>query len=168
MDRLLEDTPTTDPLAVPEQRAVIDQVLEANRDTLGAAMLVLNELQTKIGYISAPMQVYIAEQLKLPPGVIHGVVTFYSFFNTQPRGRHIIKFCMGTACYVGGMPQLIEKAKQALGIELGDTTPDGAITLEVCRCVGACSQAPVLVVDDEAQGRIKPNKVPQIVRKLQG
>lgn len=167
MNRLLEKIPATDPLAIPEQRAVINSVLEENRDTPGAAMIVLNELQNKIGYISEPMQIYIAEQLKLPPGAIHGVVTFYSFFNTKPRGRHTIKFCMGTACYVGGIQQLIEKAKQSLGIEIGETTPDGAITLEVCRCVGACSQAPVVVVDEEAQGRVKPNKVPQIVRKLQ-
>ena len=74
---------------------------------------------------------------------------------------------MGTACYVGGMPQLIEKAKQQLGIEMGQTTKDGAMTLEVCRCVGACSQAPVIVVDEEAVGRVKPNKLPQLIRKCE-
>ena len=74
---------------------------------------------------------------------------------------------MGTACYVAGVPQLMEKAKQLLGIEIGETTPDGQITLEICRCVGACSQAPVVVVDDEAQGRLRPNKMPQMMRKLQ-
>ena len=100
-------------------------------------------------------------------GAVHGVVSFYSFFTTQPRGRHTMKFCMGTACYVGGMPQLIEKAKQALGIEMGQTTKDGAITLEICRCVGACSQAPVIVVDEEVSGRVKPNKLPQLIRKCE-
>jgi len=94
-------------------------------------------------------------------------VTFYSFFSTQPRGAHTIKFCMGTACYVGGMPQIIEKAKQALGIELGQTTSDGQVTLEVCRSVGECSQAPVIVVDDEVLGRVRPNKFPQILRRVQ-
>jgi NADH:ubiquinone oxidoreductase subunit E len=74
---------------------------------------------------------------------------------------------MGTACYVGGTPQLIEKAKQALGIDVGQTTKDGAITMEICRCVGACSQAPVVVTDDEANGRVKPNKLPQLLRKYQ-
>lgn len=98
---------------------------------------------------------------------MHGVVSFYSFFTTTPRGAHTIKFCMGTACYVGGVPQIIEKAKQVLGINPGQTTPDGQITLELCRCVGACSQAPVITVDEEVVGRIRPNKFPQIVHPLQ-
>jgi len=92
---------------------------------------------------------------------------FLLFFTTTPRGEHIIKFCMGTACYVGGTDQLLEKVKQLLKIKPGETTPDGKITVEICRCVGACSQAPVIVVDDEVQGRIKPGKIQQVVRGLQ-
>lgn len=167
MNRLAENIPVNDPLMIPEMRATIDDVLQANAQVPGAVMVVLNELQNRIGHISVPMQVYVAEQLRVPVSAVHGVVTFYSFFTTQPRGKHTIKFCMGTACYVGGTPQLIEKAKQALGIDIGETTPDGQITLEVCRCVGACSQAPVVVVDEEAHGRLKPNKFPQILRKIQ-
>lgn len=130
-------------------------------------MVVLNELQSKIGFISESMQQYVAKELHIPANRVHGVVTFYSFFTTTPRGRHTIKFCMGTACYVGGTPQIIEKAKQVLGIDVGQTTPDGNITLESCRCVGACSQAPVVVIDDTIIGRAKPNKFPQLVRPLQ-
>ncbi len=167
MTRLLQEIPVNDPLMMPEQRQIIDQVLADNQSRPGAVMVVLNELQNRIGHISEPMQAYVANSLHVPVGSVHGVVTFYSFFTTQPRGRHTIKFCMGTACYVGGTPQLIEKAKQALGIDIGQTTPDGNITLEVCRCVGACSQAPVVVVDDEAVGRVKPNKFPQVLRKVQ-
>jgi NADH:ubiquinone oxidoreductase subunit E len=167
----MPDSQTTsalaDPLANPEQRAVIDAILRDSRHTPGAAMVVLNELQSRIGFVSKPMQDYVAQQLRVAPSVIHGVVSFYSFFTTQPRGRHTIKFCMGTACYVGGMPQLIEKAKQALGIDVGQTTPDGAVTMEICRCVGACSQAPVITVDEEIAGRVRPNKVPQLLRKCQ-
>ena len=166
MDVTAEPTTTyIDPLQIPEQRAVIDRILQENKDLPGAAMVVLNEVQTHIGFITEAMQVYIAEQLNIPVSSIHGVVTFYSFFNTKPRGRHTIKFCMGTACYVGGIPQLMEKARQALGIEIGETTADGNVTLETCRCVGACSQAPVVVVDEEVQGRVRPNKFPQILRK---
>jgi NADH:ubiquinone oxidoreductase subunit E len=167
MTKLLENIPQNDPLLISEKRQIIDQVLEKNCDVPGAVMVVLNELQNQIGYITEPMQAYVAQRLHVPLGAVHGVVTFYSFFTTRPRGRHTIKFCMGTACYVGGTPQLIEKAKQALGIDIGQTTPDGMVTLEVCRCVGACSQAPVLVVDEEAQGRIRPNKLPQVLRKVQ-
>ena len=110
------------------------------------------------------MQVYIAKSLGVPVSAVQGVVSFYSFFTTAPRGRHTIKFCLGTACYVGGSPQLIEKAKQVLGIEPGQTTKDRLITLEICRCVGACSQAPVVVVDEELHGRARPIKFPQLVR----
>lgn len=155
-----------DPLLDPEKKAVIDKILEENRDLPGATMVVLNELQNQVGFITEPMQAYVAQKLHVPIGAIHGVVTFYSFFTTKPRGRHTIKFCMGTACYVGGTPQIIEKAKQATGIDVGDTTEDGGITLEICRCVGACSQAPVVVVDDEVNGRVRPNKFPQLLRKV--
>ncbi len=130
-------------------------------------MVVLNLIQEKIGFISKPIQAYVAEQLGVPISKVHGVVSFYSFFTTTPRGKHTIKFCLGTACYVGGIPQIIEKAKQILGIEPGQTTPDGLITLENCRCVGACSQAPVVVIDDTIHGRVQPNKFPKLVQDLQ-
>jgi NADH-quinone oxidoreductase subunit E len=167
MTNLLINISELDPLNEPAKKAQIDQILEENRHIPGATMIVLNELQSQIGFITEAMQAYVAESLKVPVGAVHGVVTFYSFFNTKPRGRHTIKFCMGTACYVGGMPQLIDKARQILGIEMGDTTPDGGITLEVCRCVGACSQAPVLLVDEEAAGRVRPNKMAQLIKKVQ-
>jgi NADH:ubiquinone oxidoreductase subunit E len=164
--KLLQNIPENDPLKQPEQRAIIDQIIDENISRPGAVMVVLNDLQNKIGFISEPMQAYVAKRLKLSVGAVHGVVTFYSFFTTQPRGKHTIKFCMGTACYVGGMPQLIDKARQITGVDMGQTTPDGAVTLEVCRCVGACSQAPVVMVDDDVVGRVSPSKFPQLVRKL--
>lgn len=157
----------SNPLAVNEKKQIIDQIIEQNEHLPGGLMVILNELQSQIGFISEPMQQYVAQKLKIPVSVVHGVVSFYSFFTTTPRGKHTVKFCMGTACYVGGTPQLIEKAKQLLGIEAGQTTPDGNITLELCRCVGACSQAPVVVVDDEIIGRVRPNKFPQVLRPLQ-
>ena len=167
MTKLLEKISSTDPLQIAEKRALIDQIIEVNKSTRGSTMVILNELQSQIGYITPAMQAYTAEKLHVPLGAIHGVVTFYSFFTTQPRGKNTVKFCMGTACYVGGMQQLIDKAKQITGTEVGTTTADGAITMEVCRCVGACSQAPVVVVNEEVLGRVKPNKFPQILRKLQ-
>lgn len=167
MLKFFDKLPANDPLAVPDKKQIIDAVLEENKDLPGGLMVVLNELQNRIGFISEPMQQYVAQSLDLPVSSVHGVVSFYSFFTTTPRGKHTIKFCMGTACYVGGMPQIIEKAKQVLGIEPGQTTADGEITLELCRCVGACSQAPVIVVDEETFGRVRPNKFPQILRTIQ-
>jgi NADH-quinone oxidoreductase subunit E len=166
MLEITEKTTGNDPLVIPEKKAVIDQIISDNLQTPGATMVVLNEIQSQIGFISLPMQAYIAKLLGVPVSTVHGVVSFYSFFTTAPRGRHTIKFCMGTACYVGGTSQLIEKAKQILGIEPGQTTKDGLITLEICRCVGACSQAPVVVVDEQLHGRSRPNKFPQLVRAI--
>ena len=167
MSRLLREIPANDPLRAAEQKAIIDQAIAESRDRPGAVMLVLNQVQGSIGHVSPAMQAYIARNLNVPLGQVHGVVTFYSFFKTQPRGKHTIKFCLGTACYVAGVPQLVEKAKQMLNIDLGQTTPDGQITLEECRCVGACSQAPVIVVNEEVQGKLRPNKFPQILKKVQ-
>ncbi len=158
---------SNDPLAKPELKIIIDEVIDRNKHLSGATMVVLNELQGKIGFISKTMQAYVAQRLGVPVSQVHGVVSFYSFFTTSPRGKHTVKFCLGTACYVGGIPQIIEKAKQVLGIEPGQTTEDGEITLEVCRCVGACSQAPVVVIDEELHGRVRPNKFPQLIKSIQ-
>lgn len=166
MHKTLEKLPAEDPLSIPEQREIIDRILDENKGLAGATMVVLNGMQEVIGHISPAMQVYIAEKLDEPISRIHGVVSFYSFFTTTPRGKHTIKFCVGTACYVSGINQIIEKAKQILGIEPGQTTDDGLITLELCRCVGACSQAPVIVVDEQVQGRVKPNRFPKVIQDI--
>jgi NADH:ubiquinone oxidoreductase subunit E len=155
------------PLQNPQQKRIIDEIIAQNVDKKGATMVVLNQVQQEIGYIPKAVQAYIAEALGIPCSKVHGVVSFYSFFKTEPRGKHTIKFCLGTACYVGGIDQIIEKAKQLLGIGPGQTTPDGLITLEVCRCVGACSQAPVVVVDDNIHGKVQPNKFPKVIQEIQ-
>lgn len=167
MLKVLENVAQTDPLANPDLRMKIDRILAENKDLPGATMVVLNELQNEIGYISIPMQAYVAQQLRVPMSKVSGVVSFYSFFTTTPRGKHNVKFCLGTACYVGGAPELLEKARQLLNVEPGETTEDGSITVEVCRCIGACSQAPAVVIDKDIYGRMHPNKLPQVLRKYQ-
>ena len=165
---VVSNAPKNDPLNDIELRSIIDQVIDENVSRPGATMVVLNELQAKIGFVSEPMQEYVAERLQVPISRVHGVISFYSFFTTTPRGKHTVKFCMGTACYVGGTPQLLEKARQVLGVEPGQTTADGQITVEICRCVGACSQAPVIMVDEDSMGRMRPNKLPQALKPIQG
>ncbi|MCC7359526.1 MAG: NAD(P)H-dependent oxidoreductase subunit E [Anaerolineales bacterium] len=167
LEEAFRHVPASDPVADPARRAEMDAILEAHAGRPGAAMVVLNELQSRLGHVSPAMQAYVAQRLRVPVSAIHGVVTFYSYFTIRPRGKHTVKLCMGTACYVGGTPQLIDKAKQLLGISPGDTTADGALTLELCRCVGACSQAPVATVDDEVFGRLRPNKLQQLLRRYQ-
>ncbi|MEM4725097.1 MAG: NAD(P)H-dependent oxidoreductase subunit E [Candidatus Hadarchaeum sp.] len=163
----LENIAETDPLADPVQRAIIDQVIEQNRNTRGAPMVVLNELQNRIGYISVPMQRYVACQLRVPMSQIYGVVSVYSFFTMKPRGKHNMKVCMGTACYVAGAPRLIERACEILGIGVGETTADWQITVEICRCLGACSQAPTVMIDQDVYGRVTVNRLPELIQKYQ-
>ena len=155
-----------DPLNNPELRTIIDHIIEESIDLDGGLMVVLNNLQSIVGYLSEPMQAYVAESLGIPLSKVHGVVSFYSFFTTTPRGKHVIKFCIGTACYVGGITQLIEKAKQVLGVDIGQTTNDGMISLEFCRCVGACSQAPVVVIDDVNNGHVKSSQFAKLIDKI--
>jgi NADH:ubiquinone oxidoreductase subunit E len=147
-----------------EEREVLDRILEENRDRPGATMVVLTLTQEQIGYVSEPMQRYIAEALEIPLSHIYGVLTFYSFFRTSPVGRHTINICLGTACYVRGGPTLVEKYQQVLGIKVGETTDDNRFTLEVCRCVGACSQAPVVMIDDDIVGRVQPQDAAKSLR----
>lgn len=156
-----------DPAGNPELASRITEILEMHKSQQGSLMVILNEVQAKIGFVSEQIQQFIADYLHIPVSKVHGVITFYSFFTTRPRGKHTIKFCMGTACYVGGASQLIDKAKQLIGIEMGKTTGDGNITMEECRCVGACSQAPVVVVDETIHGRVKPAKITTLIRTLE-
>src|SRR5512133_2497506 len=114
---------TKNPLADSAKKTAIDQIILENRDRPGATMVVLNEIQSAIGFVSEEIQAYVAQELQVPISRVHGVVSFYSFFTTTPRGKHTVKFCMGTACYVGGTDALIEKTKQLLGVAPGQTTP---------------------------------------------
>lgn len=148
----------------PEEQETLDRVIAENRDRPGATMVVLTLIQEQLGYVSPPMQRYIAEALDVPLSHIYGVLTFYSFFRMSPIGRHKISICMGTACYVRGGPTLVEKYQQVLGVKVGETTEDQRFTLEICRCVGACSQAPVVMIDDDVLGRVHPQDVAKTLR----
>jgi NADH:ubiquinone oxidoreductase subunit E len=151
----------------PEHKAVIDKILAENKDRPGATMVVLTLTQEQLGYVSSAMQHYISDELGVPLSHIYGVLTFYSFFRMSPIGRHKVSVCLGTACYVRGGPMLIEKFQQVLGIKMGQTTEDDRFTLEICRCVGACSQAPVVMIDDDIEGRLQPQDVAKVLRKYQ-
>lgn len=166
MKQKQSETSRVDPSENSELTELLITILEKNKSKPGSLMVVLNEVQSKIGFVSEQIQEFIAQYLKIPVSKVHGVISFYSFFTTRPRGTHTIKFCTGTACYVGGSSQLIDKAKQLIGISLGETTTDGNITMEETRCVGACSQAPVVVVDEVIHGRVKPSKIAQLVRSI--
>jgi NADH-quinone oxidoreductase subunit E len=156
-----------DPILDAAQLAKMNSIIAEHSTKPGSLMVILNEIQAEIGHISRPMQNYIAEQLHVPLKDVYGVVTFYSFFTMKPRGKHRVAFCLGTACYVGGAELVIEKAEQILGVKLGETTEDKKFTLEPCRCLGACSQAPAVMVDSTLHGRNAPDKLITVLRKYE-
>ena len=141
-------------LAKPEVKEAIDGIISAAKEKRGGLMVVLNETQRHIGYLPKEAQVYIAKQMGVAPSVVYGVVSFYSFFTMIPRGKHLIKVCMGTACYVRGAGKLLEDVSETLNVKIGETTKDGLYTLEACRCLGVCSQAPALMIDEDVVGKV--------------
>lgn len=129
----------------------------------GVLIPVLEDIQEVIGYIPKAVQKMVAQRLRLPPGEVYGVVTFYSFFSTVPKGKHTARCCLGTACYVRGGKKNMEKLVEVLKIPPGSTTADRSFSLETVRCLGACGLAPVIVVDDDTHRQVKPSKIPEIL-----
>jgi NADH-quinone oxidoreductase subunit E len=167
-EQVLQEMGDTDaPALSPEEKEVLDQIIAANRESPGATMVILTLIQERLGYVSDAMQRYLAAELGIPLSHVYGVLTFYSFFRMSPIGRHKISICLGTACYVRDGPTLVEKFQQVLGVKVGETTEDNRFTLEACRCVGACSQAPVVMIDDDIVGRVQPQDIAKILRKYE-
>ena len=124
---------------------------------------VLHLTQNIYGCVPLEMQKLIAETLDIPLAEVSGVVSFYSFFATEPRGKHVIRVCLGTACYVRGGKNLVDKVEELLDIRLGGTTKDGLFTFEVARCIGACSLAPAVMIDDTVYREVTPDSLPAIL-----
>ena len=141
----------------------ITEKYTTDRDNLIA---ILNEVQVKYGYIPKESQLVIAEYLNIPLAEVYGVITFYSRFTLIPKGKYNISICMGTACFVKGAKDLVERAKEKLGIEEGQTTEDGKFSLETMRCVGACGLAPVFTVNDEVYGKATVKKLDEVLDSL--
>lgn len=129
----------------------------------GCLIQVLHTAQGLYGYLPVELQRYIADKLHLPLSEVSGVVTFYSFFSTTPRGRHTIRVCLGTACYVRGGKKLIDHLIKKLGIEVGGTTPDRKFTFEIARCIGACGLSPALMIDDVVYRQMSPSKLDTVL-----
>ncbi|PHV71034.1 NAD(P)H-dependent oxidoreductase subunit E [Sporanaerobium hydrogeniformans] len=120
----------------------------------GALISVLHKAQSLFGYLPKEVQVFVGKKLGVPVSQVYGVVSFYSFFTMLPKGEHPISVCLGTACYVRGADKVLDAFKKELGIEIGETTPDGKFSLDALRCVGACGLAPVVLIGDKVYGRI--------------
>ena len=147
-----------------EQAAALKSCIEKHRGEEGALMPVLHEAQNIYGYLPVEVQTVIADELNIPLAEVYGVATFYSQFSLNPKGRHKISVCLGTACYVKGSDKILEAVEKELGISCGECTPDRKYSIESCRCVGACGLAPVMIVDDEVYGRLTAKDVADILK----
>lgn len=144
----------------------LDDVLKDYADTPGALIPVLQIAQAMFGYLPEPALRKIALALDKPYSEVAGVVSFYSFFTTVPRGKHLVRVCLGTACYVRGGKQILEALKNSLNVEVGETTSDRLFSLDVGRCFGACGMAPVVMVNDATYQRVKPARVGELVNQI--
>ena len=133
----------------------------------GSLIPLLQEVQTEMGYVPKEAITEISRELSISPSEIFGVLTFYAQFRLNPVGKHMVKICSGTACHVRGAPLIIDAIEDELGLEAGvDTTPDREFTVEKVACFGACSLAPVIIMDDETKGNISPDQARKMVRKI--
>ncbi|MFH2076975.1 MAG: NAD(P)H-dependent oxidoreductase subunit E [Pseudomonadota bacterium] len=146
-----------------EQVEKLDAIIARHKGKPGGLIPALEEAQVALEYLPVPVQKRIAKALDLPFSRVYGVVTFYSFFTMTPRGRHTVRTCLGTACYVRGGKALADALKKEFGVEEGGTTPDRRFTYETIRCLGACGLGPVVVVDEDVHGRMKPSKIKEIL-----
>ena len=129
-------------------------------------IVILEEIQKKYGYIPKECQLEISEYLNIPLAEIYGVITFYSRFTLEPKGENTISVCLGTACFVKGSKEILQAAKNKLGIEEGQTTKDGKFSLDTTRCIGACGLAPVFTVNDEVYGKATVKKLNEVIEEL--
>lgn len=162
----METQKNWDELPIERQRKLYDQidnVIDLYRGKDGSLIQVLHLAQEIYGYLPLELQRHISEKLELPLSEISGVVSFYSFFSTVPRGENTVRVCMGTACYVRGGKKIVEHLQDRLGVELGGTTADGKFTFEVARCIGACGLAPALMKNETVYKQVNVNKIEKIL-----
>jgi bidirectional [NiFe] hydrogenase diaphorase subunit len=129
---------------------------------------VLHGAQELFGYLPKNILRLVAKELRLPASRVYGVATFYHFFSVKPQGKHTCVVCMGTACYVNGSRRVLEKIEKEFGVEAGETTPDGSLSVQVARCIVSCGLAPVVINDGESLGRVKPDEIVPKIRKMTG
>ncbi|MER2080589.1 MAG: NAD(P)H-dependent oxidoreductase subunit E [Ruminococcus sp.] len=149
----------------PEQEAKLQESIARHKDDPGAVMPVLQEAQEIYGYLPIEVQTMVAEGLNVSLEEVYGVSTFYSQFALSPKGKYNISVCLGTACYVKGSGDILNKISEQLGIGAEECTADGQFSLTACRCIGACGLAPVITVNEDVYGRLTVDDVPYILNK---
>ncbi len=145
----------------------IRQIVAPWKGGHGGTIPVLQEVQKEFGYLPEDALMAVSKEMKIPPSELYGVATFYAQFHLNPRGRHIIRVCRGTACHVRGSLILLDKIKKVLQVEENGTTEDLRYTLEPVACVGACGLAPVMMVDEDTHGRLTPDKIMEVINSYE-
>ena len=143
----------------------IIEIISRYKDEKTPLMMILSDIQKEFGYIPLEVQELVSEQIGVPVAEIYGVVTFYSFISLNPKGKYVIGVCLGTACYVKGAQQVIDKFSEILNIKAGETTEDGLFTLEALRCIGACGIAPALSINGKVYPKVAVSDVPAIIEE---
>ncbi len=162
-----QQTATNNELITPAMYLKIDEIVARYKGKPGSLIPVLQQAQDVCGYLPHSVQRYVARGLDMSPSVVFGVATFYSFFTLVPRGKHVIRVCLGTACYVKRSEEILDKIKDELDIEVGEVTRDKKYSLEAVRCLGACGLAPVVVIGQDTYGDVAATKVMEIVNKYE-
>jgi NADH:ubiquinone oxidoreductase subunit E len=145
----------------------LEEVIAQHRNRPRDLIMALHKAQNLFGYLPKRVQELVAERLNVSLNEVYGVITFYNFFSTVPQGRHGVKVCLGTACYVRGSQAVLDRAQKELGIKVGDTTDDRRYSLGVVRCIGACGLAPAMLVDEDVYGRVKTTGIMDILEKYE-
>lgn len=143
----------------------IIEIISRYQDEKTPLMMILSDIQKEFGYIPLEVQELVSEKIGVPVAEIYGVVTFYSFFSLNPKGKYVIGVCLGTACYVKGSQQVIDKFSEILDIKAGETSKDGLFTLDALRCIGACGIAPALTINGKVYPKVQVSDVPGIVQE---
>lgn len=149
----------------PEQEAQLRAVIDASKDDKHLLMNVMQQAQAIYGYLPFEVQVMIAEGMDIPLEKVYGVSTFYAQFALSPKGKYNVSVCLGTACYVKGSQDVLDRICETLGVAPGECTADGRFSIEECRCIGACGLAPVFTVNDDVYGRVNADEVSKILAK---
>lgn len=145
--------------------AKINEICDRYADERTPLMMILSDVQKEYGYIPLEVQELVSERTEISVAEIYGVVTFYSFFSLNPKGKYVIGCCLGTACYVKGAQQVIDKFSEILGIKPGETTKDGLFTLDALRCIGACGIAPAVSINGKVYPKLSVNAVPAVIEE---
>jgi NADP-reducing hydrogenase subunit HndA len=148
-----------------EKVEMLLEFIEENKNLQGALMLVLQKAQIIFGYLPLEVQKIVASGLDVSVAEVYGVVTFYSFFSLEPKGKYEISICLGTACYVKGAQLILEKIEKNIGIKAGQCSDDRKFSINACRCIGACGLAPVITINEDVYGRLEVDEIPGILAK---